>query len=479
MLLAVSYMSCIWFVGACILWSDWLLIRKKSDYVLYMTIRGERREDEDVKRIVKEYKAAVWKFMAFIFVLSLGCFLWGTLSSLQVWYLTACLTVVILGDYRVIKKYVGKMYELKKEKGWCNPQKQANCEVDTVVSRMKKTLPVSETWMFVPIWICVASFLWWALCAPEYKVLLIFPGMNVAVMLFFFYLFHRAAHGKLRVYSEDSDINYALNRTAKRAWTGCVVLEATLLCGYQLLLMVWLHAYMSKIAVDGALRSDRAFWGVFLGLSLLVTILFVLIFFRASARVKKAKKELSTGCEEFWKEDEDACWKNGYYYNPQDTNAFVENRSYGMTTNMATAWGKITTWVLLGTLILCFGLGLGLLPLDFGTVTVVKQEDGLVLKGCWYYKETIPFDEVKEVTLFEECPGLSRIWGSGMEHVALGDYHFKGYGSGKAMVYREAEYFILVEKRDGDLVMFSVEDSPEMLECYEVLKGYERAAKAE
>lgn len=479
MLLAVCYIGCVWFIEACLLLGDWMIIRKKSDYVLYMTIRGEQRKDADVVRIVKEYKAALWKFAVLLFAASAGFLAFGGYASYHIWYLTVWTTGAILGDYRMIKKYTGKMYRLKQEKGWCEPSKQTECNVDTAVSRMKKTLPVSELWMFLPVWLCLASFFWWFLYGTEYMFLLSFPVMNVPVLVLCFWLFHHVSHSKLKVYSEDTDINYALNRAAKRAWTGCIVAEAVLLCAYHFFLMLWMHSYMKDIAEDGEVFNGWRFWGIFICVSFLVTLLFAGILWRAAARVKRAKKELAAGQEEYWKEDVDACWKNGYYYNPQDSNTFVENRCYGITTNMATVWGKITKWVLICTFLLCVLIGAAMLPLDFGTITMKQKENGIELRGALYYNELIAFDEVKKVTLLEETPELSRIFGSGMKQMALGDYHFKGYGSGKAMVWRKADYFILVEKMNGKLLLFSVEDAQEMLRCYETLKRYEQEEKVE
>ncbi|MCH5272409.1 MAG: hypothetical protein J1E35_01925 [Lachnospiraceae bacterium] len=474
MLLAVANMLCIWFCGGCLLLANWMAIRKKSEYLLYMAISAEQREDADVVQLVKEYKTALWKFIAVLFVSSFGFFLCGEYVSIQLWYMCAWFVVAIMGDYKLVKKYAGKMYDLKKEKGWCLPSRQVSCNVDTAVSRMKKTLPVSEFWMFIPVWICIASFLWWFLRGTEYTILLLFPVMDIVVLVLAFYIFHHASHGKLKVYSEDSDVNYALNRAAKRAWTGAVVWESVLLCAYQFFLMLWMYSYMKDIAEDGVVSGRWGLWGVFIGLNLLEIVSFVCVFFGALSRVKRARKELAVGWEEFLPEDADIYWKNGYYYNPYDTNTFVENRSSGFTTNMATAWGKITKWVLLGSLIFCIGSGIAMLPLDFGTITARKNDSGIELKGCLYYKETIAFDEIKTVTLLDQSPGLSRIFGSGMKKVALGSYHFKGYGSGRSMVYREAEYFVLVEKTNGKLVMFSLEDAKELLECYNILKKHER-----
>ena len=472
-LLAFSYASTLWFVQLCLLFDLYFITRKKSEYLIFMTIRGEQREDVDVVQVVKGLKKEVWVMMAVMFVATGVFFLLPLLRkgelSLSIIYMTLWCTALIWWDFKIIKKYANRMYDLKLNKGWQTPVKKTVLEVDTVVSRMKKTMPVSEIWLAVPVWICIGSFVWWFYCAAEYKVLLISLLFNVLAFLFFCYMYHRMAHGKLKVYSEESDLNYALNRVSKRAWTGCVIWEASLLCGFQFITTLLLHLYMTSVAA-----GKENLTGLLTGLivcSALSIILFLIVFFVAAGKVKQAKKELAAAADFSYAEDEDVYWKNGYYYNPGDTNTFVENRSLGISTNMATKWGPATKWILIGTFILCIGLGIAMLPIDFGTMKMQVGVDSLELQGCLYYKETLPFDEVTEVYLLPERPESSRVWGTGTDRFAMGDFYFKGYGNGKAMMDRDAEYFILAKRQNGKWFGFSVTDSETMLSVYDRLKA--------
>lgn len=479
--LAFTFASTMWFVQLCLLLDLHFVTGKKSDYLLYMTIRGEQREDADVLRLVKGFKKEFWIMMAGMFAATGGFFLFPLLPagelSLQMIYMTLWCTALIWWDYKVIKKYANLMYDLKIGKGWQIPVKKAVAEVDTVVSRMKKTMPVSEIWLAVPAWICIGSFVWWFYSATEYRVLLISLAFNALAFIFFCYMHHRMAHGKLKVYSEDSGLNYALNRVSKRAWTGCVVWDATLLCGFQFIMTVLLHSYMTGVAAG---KEDLN--GLLAGLvtcAVLSIILIFVVFFAAAGKVKQAKKELAEAANFSYAEDEDVYWKNGYYYNPGDTNTFVENRSLGITTNMATKWGPATKWILVGTFILCIGIGIAMLPIDFGRMTMKEEKDYLELRGCLYYKETLPFDEVTEVHLLTEPPESSRVWGTGTDRFAMGDFHFKGYGNGTAMMDRDAEYYVLAKKQNGKWFGFGVTDKDAMLHAYESIEANRLSEKAE
>ena len=195
--MALSYAGTAWFVQLCVLWAAFVLISKKSDYVICMSVRGEQREDADVVRIVTEYKKELWKWMGIFFLATGGHFLLLLLpfgvDSFQVLYMTMWCTALIFVDYKVIKKYANCMYELKLQKGWGNPPKAGAMEVDTVVSRMKKTMPVSELWLGIPLWICIGSFLWWSQCATAYPWLLVSLLFNVVAFLFF--LLHVSSYG--------------------------------------------------------------------------------------------------------------------------------------------------------------------------------------------------------------------------------------------------------------------------------------------
>lgn len=474
MIIALIYVGTEWFMQLCLLWGVHFLVGKKSEYVLLMNIQGEQRADADVLGTVQAFKKEERRWMGIFFVTALGHLLitllpFGT-NALTLLYCTLWCTALLIMDYKVIKKYTNRMYEIKIEKGWGEPVKEGTAQVDTVVSRMKKTMPVSELWLGVPLWICIGSVLWWAQCAAKYKWILLFLGCNIITFLFLCYVFQRVAKGKLKVYSEDSEINYALNRASKRAWTGCIAFTAFLLCGYQLLTAVWVHSYVKMLSAGRPKEAQSQFFFLFIVGSVVTTAMLVYCFYRAANRVKQAKRELAAATGFSYTEDEDAYWKNGYYYNPYDPNSFVENRTLGITTNMATKWGPITKWLLLGTFFLCVGLSLSMLPFDFGKTSVLIEKSGITMKGCLYYTKHLSYEDVAEVELLEEMPESSRVWGTGTKEFALGSYHFKEYGNVYAIMDKRAPLFLMVKKTDGSRFCFSVKSENEMRKCYEILK---------
>ena len=80
-MLAWSYVSTMWFVQLCMLLEYSFLVNKKSDYLLCMTIRGEQREDTDVKQVVHEFNKEFFLMNLVMFLAVGGCFLIALLPA--------------------------------------------------------------------------------------------------------------------------------------------------------------------------------------------------------------------------------------------------------------------------------------------------------------------------------------------------------------------------------------------------------------
>lgn len=470
MLVGLLYVGTLWIVLLCVVWEGCLVVSPKNEYFLSMKISKEQRTDAKVQRLAEEYRKAKRLLHLAALVLSFLPLLFTDIGSLQVFYMTVWCTALLFGEYKIIKNFTNRMYELKVKKGWTNPDKKTVCEVDTAVSLLKKKLPVSAIWFGIPLWIGISSGFWWLLKAPLYGVLGIIVVSNLLVTGVFICMYRFAVRGRLKVYSENSEKNYALNRLVKRAWSGWIVLEATVISVMQFLTMIFLLQYLKKLEEHPGEASGMSFL-IFTAVSVVVLLAVTLVLFvRTSQKLRTAKEMLLNASEKESIVDEDYYWRNGYYFNPNDSCALVENRSgLGMTANMAGVWGKVTKGALLAVLVLCLGISVALLPLDFGTVTAKTDGKTIELRGGFYYKLTIDLSDISDVVLLTECPKMSRIWGSGMKHMALGDYSFSGYGNGKAMLFKDAEYFLMVQNGKGKWNGFSVKNSEEMLRYYELL----------
>jgi len=463
-----TYLFCL----LCICFGSLLVTRKNGEYYLYMTLDAEQRKDAEVVAVAHNYRRTMLLYFIGGTVTAAVSILIGYLASLQILYLAIWCTAAFLTIYRINKHYANRMYALKLSKGWGRPYREQYAAVDTSVSRRKKEMKASPLWFGIAIWICIGTLLWCLLYGASYKILWVMVVSNFLCTAFGILLYRSVARAKSKVYCEDSEINFRINFVQKRVWTIFCVAFTTLMTIDQTILMFCMYRHFKRIAADTSYSSARYIVELLI-LSIVPVVVCVGLSLWCTRSVARVKKGMTVGKKELFElEDEDTCWKNGYYYNPYDTSGLVENREgYGMTANMAGPWGTFTRVTLLATLVFCLLLAVAVLPLDFGTVRAKRTATAIELTGGFYYQETIRLADVVSVQCFEQLPKASRMWGSGMKQMALGTYSFQGYGAGKAMIFREAEFFLRVEMKDGRSIWFSVEDSAEMEECLRVLEA--------
>lgn len=96
--------------------------------------------------------------------------------------------------------------------------------IDSEVTRLKKTFPVSKYWLIVPCALVLTAFLSAAI-GDGHRGLL-FALLICAEVVPFCVMYGFAAREKSKYFSDDADINMALNRIRIREWTRFWVLAA-------------------------------------------------------------------------------------------------------------------------------------------------------------------------------------------------------------------------------------------------------------
>ena len=457
------YLLILFFIG----WDCHMIGKKNSKYPLFMTLSKEQREDSEVLLLQKKYQKGAKCILLVFTLLSFSCFFFGQLAFLHTAFLFIWIYGLLFVVYRWNKKHAGAMYELKKERGWLKETNKEICLVDTVVSRLKKKMPVSVLWFAVPFWIEIGAILIWLVYYPNSIVCAIFTLASVPVTVLCVFWYHSIVHAKTKVYSEDSSINLALNRVNRRGWSACCITEATICAAYSLLTMLRTERYARLLRAS---ESDDGFLTFLLVSSAAVTIVAILPVFLAWKSIQRARKEMNIAGS--FSEDEDAYWKNGYYYNPDTTNTgMVENRiGLGMTANMASTWGKITKWALILTAVLCVGICIVTAPFDICNVKANIGTNEIRFKVGPFYRKTVTADKIDKVTVYPNIPKMIRVVGTATDHLALGDYTAEGLGNGTAIVDLDAESFLCVEKTDGKKYFIAVEKKEIMQEILEFLQ---------
>lgn len=144
--------------------------------------------------------------------------------------------------------------------------------------------------------------------------------------------------------------------------------------------------------------------------------------------------------------DDDEYWKNGYYYNPNDSNLIVEKRiGYGSTYNLATKKGK---WITYGGISFSIIIGLSLsilfLILDISSFSLtIKNERASINAPIYSYEFNI--NEITDIKLIDTIPNGIRTNGASTDTYALGNFNLNTYGKSKMYIYKDNPPFISIE----------------------------------
>lgn len=466
--MAYFYIGTMWFVLAVLVWSDRFFTNHET-YTAGITIPLEHRQDACVQEVLKAHKKRRGYMLLAMAATALLCLI-PTYAFVYVIWLTVWLTVMVVWDYFLVRKTIRQMYEVKKANGWQKKQAQdGTVLVDTRVSGMKDKMPVSSLFFVLPICGLISFVLWWMLYGAGDKTALVMILCAFSTLVLSVFLYRNIVRAKVRVYSEDSELNLCLNRMSKRLWSGWIVWETCVCTVYCIVSGLYLHYYLQ--------RGMVLFWGV----SILVTILILVPLACMSGYIRSMKQHLLTG--QLLLEpaaDEDEYWLDGWYRNPSDSSSFVETRiGMGITANMAKPSMKWFTYgSLLFALLLCFGSAVLVAVLELSHIEVERKETVIEISGG-VFSEEIAYEEIESVMWLSDLPELLRTWGSATKEYLFGEFRLEGYGGANVFVKKGAAGYILITCENAPYLLVNCETEEETQDLYEWLseKPEENAAK--
>lgn len=453
--LGLFYVGTMWFTLAMLLWAD-RFFTKHETYTAGITIPTEHKQDACVQDVLKDHKKRRMRMMLCMAVAAFVCFIPGY-DFVDVLWLTIWLTAMLVWDYFLVRTTIRKMYEVKKTNGWQKkPARTGVVLVDTRVSGMKDKMPVSGMLFGIPICCLISYALWWLLYGKGDKAALVMMLCACCTLVLGIFLYRGIVHTKIRVYSEDSDVNLCINRMTKRLWSGCILWETSLLV---------IYSVASGLYFCYGLHKGMAFFFV---LSLLFIALTVIPMVCVCMYLRSMKKNLLHGKPlPEPAEDEDEYWLDGLYRNPYDSSSFVETRvGIGVTVNMAkTSMKWFTYGSLIFALVLCLGSAALVAVLELSDIQVEKQETVLEVTGG-VFSEQIAYEEIEAVEWYTELPNMTRTWGSATKQYLIGEFRLEEYGGANVFVKKSVDGYILVTCKDAPYLLFNCETEEETKEIY-------------
>ncbi len=284
--------------------------------------------------------------------------------------------------------------------------------------------------------------------------------LSVAVATLFFPLFvFYLERQQTSVITCNSQINLQLSRVRKYHLSKYCMLMTWLTGAFNWGLLFTLHL------------SSRWFLWATIGISLVFAGVSIVFTFHCWNNIEKVKK-IYLGQEPLLK-DSDEYWIWGlFYYNKNDNRSMVENRvGIGVTGNMAKPKIKYTVILTMVVLFLSMFWICGWIILEEFTPISISYEADMLTVTHWKKEYQIKNVDIKEVTLLEEEPEISRRKGTEMQNLKKGDFYSSTERKDLKVCFNPQEPpFLMVEKKDGTWYLLGGNHEQETRDIWQYLQ---------
>lgn len=431
-------------------------IKAKGNVIFTVKIPADNHGDVEVQNIINEFKRKL-KIIFYVFLaLSLIILLIGKWISISIIYMDLYLLGIMISYHLHFDIYRRKLLEVKNKRKWGVGEKRI-ISIDTELSRLKDTFPVSAKWFLPVIFIIMISMLFMykkvegdkELYVPIFATIVLILGINMIV----YYVFRKTGN---IVYTEKSEINIALNKVFKREWTRAIVIAA-----YGDLLLIPMMFTIINFDIKYILLL-----GALSGMLLLNSIPMIY----AYCKINGARRKLLSLEGEDLTVDNDEYWRFGMYINPDDSKVLIEKQiGPGLTINMATKAGKVFIACIVTAFVAIVCLGIIMIPVDFSDIKMSCQRGEIKIQAP-IYEERIKMEDIRDIKLSSNFPRAVKVNGIGTDRLKLGTYNVKGYGKSKVYINNDVKTFIEIELRDGTYVIVNGIDTVETKAYYNLIK---------
>lgn len=358
------------------------------------------------------------------------------------------------------------MYQLKVKNQWLQEHSRKVIRVDTRAAAEAGRAAYSWCWHLLLAAVSAAEgiLLWhhggWLM---EEGVGILLCIISTGIALLFLVLHIWIVEGRNIVYSQTSDVNLAVNRLVKHAWSQAFLSASVCntLAGGFLGWRIWQKDWLGT-----------ADYVIYMILQLLGSI----IFLADVLMMQNKKQQLLATDQELVLVDDDEYWKSGSYNNPDDRRILVPGRSSSAsyTFNLGRRAGRViyggilfvTAAAFIWAFLVMFSL------LNMKVTFAVKTEPAVQIRlAAADYTCTFAPEEVQSVRLIDSLPEdrFFKTNGSASDRYQVG--HFKGKETGKAMMFLWKESTPILEIVLPDRTLYAnSKDREETEEWYRQLK---------
>ena len=410
---------------------------------------------EDLKRKTRRFY--LWNGIAGVLVCIPG--LWYISIFMILW--TVWLLEFCAGAMGLVCISNRRLYEMKVKNGWIGSGGSRILAVDTKTAALSGKKGIRVWWHVLPLGLILSTLL-----LPGVRAYLVSEdggsGILVSTLLIsvtLMILHIILARTGNRVYSEDSDVNLAVNSLEKSTWSW-IMFFSSLANAAAYLPMARLMSVQERVG-----GTAYALWGAFGCLSAFIIIGGLLWLAR------RKKQILSADTQPVYMDD-DVYWKNGWYSNPNDKRLLVQDRicSINYSSNMARPAARIFTAAVLAAIAaLLIWMCVMFVKIDFTpTVVTISDQNVEITSSLW--DTEFERSDIRSVELVDELPDddFRRTNGLDDGRSLLG--HFEGEETGECRLYiRLGEKPILKIETERFIVFLNSSTEGEVQQWYRKL----------
>lgn len=422
------------FVGVIFI-SDKTAEKPNGNILLGVTLPYSKLEDGRVKEIVKAYHKAYMLNIIIYLILFLPFFLLYRFVSLQLLYLLIWIVTMLFINQKIINIYWYKLYDLKCQEEWFIGIKNT-ITIDTEVVRLKDKMVLSKLW-FIPA--IIISLVPIAINTTDW----IFSLIPFASILIFIFAYFVNVNQKTKVYSENTQINLALNKVYKWQWSKCWIISSYISLVFPISYWIFI--------INDTMNPQLIIFPIILSSFF---SLFVIINSYNNIRNERQRIFKIENSDVFV--DNDQYWVGGIYNNPNDSSTSVEKRiGYGTTVNMASRAAKAINIILIFAVIGFLSMIVFFAKIELGELNVQITNTDVKLSAP-YFEQSFSIEEIQDLKLVNPLPKFRKNNGFDGATLYFGKFSASGYDNSYIYIHRENPMCIIVILEDETIIFNSV-----------------------
>lgn len=411
--------------------------KPNNNVVIGVTLPYMQLKNEKVLEIINRFKKENKYLMLASALLSIPMiFIKKYDSFIIIYFLIWTFSLIGLSDL-LIKKYIRIMMELKRSNDWYVGEKNV-IRIDTKVTNLKESMPVSVLWFIPSILISIISVVRAFLKRESIGDITVYIALiGLLAILIFIFLYNKYSNMRNNVYSNNSVVNILCNSIYKKKWSLCWIGVST--C----------NSITFALIIEGIIRGT-SLGSVLCIIGIWITVFSVIMIIYTEADIKESINKVVYASEERLFTDTDEYWEKGYYCNPHDNRIMVEKRiGTGMCFNLGNKKGRILNYVgNIFVVILVVGICIYLLRFDISGFKMNINDNVIKIEAPSYEIE-FNIDDVEGVELINEMPKATiKTNGIGGSHYSIGYFKLEGYGNTPIYIYRNSSPYLKIKLKN-------------------------------